>query len=226
MLSDNNNSKSIVDHPVLFSGSNRAVLDDDECTFRISNQSESYSHSSSAKKTSGLRFKFMLEGTRRELMNLQRRNEQLRAIVREYIRPLDVAEEILRNAQAPIHDIFLPSSILLDDEMELRDIKSSTTATTTTTTNITAVPLPSVQTDGKSIHISSSHDMLQSDVTIPQSQTSEIPEQINVKTASHSQQDSYIQRPKRMNEIKVDSSVYESGQIESLAAALNGDIAF
>jgi hypothetical protein len=214
----------MMDHPVLFSGSNHAVLDDDECTFRISNQSQSHSHSSSAKKTSGLRFKFMLEGTRRELMNLQRRNEQLRAIVREYIRPLDVAEEILRNAQAPIHDIFLPSSILLDDEMELRDIISSTA--TTTTTNITAVPFSSVQTDSKSIHISSSHDILQSDVTIPQSQTSEIPEQINVKTASHSQKDSHLQRPKRMNEIKVDSSVYESGQLESLAAALNGDIAF
>lgn len=213
-----------MDHHVLFSGSNHAILDDDECTFRISNQSQSHSLSSSAKKTSGLRFKFMLEGTRRELMNLQRRNEQLRAIVREYIRPLDVAEEILRNAQAPIHDIFLPSSILLDDEMELRDRISSNTATATT--NTTAAPLPSIQTDGKSIHMSSDHDVLQSDVTIPQSQTTEIPEQINVKTASHSRQDSHLPQTKRMKEIKVDSSVYESGQIESLAAALNGDIAF
>lgn len=200
--------------PVVFSSKTHVVLDDDECTFRINNQSHSHKHSSSStnKRTSGLRFKFMLEGTRRELMNLKRRNEQLRAIVREYVRPLDVAEEILRNAEAPMNDIFLPSSVLLDDEMELRNICSSTT----TSTSLEGL-IVNQQTDNTSVQ----PDMF------------EIPEQIDIKTTTtitttttNTRQVDSLQKSKRMNEIKVDSSVYESGQLESLAAALNGEIAF
>lgn len=190
--------------PVVFSSKTHVVLDDDECTFRINNQSHSHKHSSSStnKRTSGLRFKFMLEGTRRELMNLKRRNEQLRAIVREYVRPLDVAEEILRNAEAPMNDIFLPSSVLLDDEMELTSLEGL---------------IVNQQTDNTSVQ----PDMF------------EIPEQIDIKTTTtitttttNTRQVDSLQKSKRMNEIKVDSSVYESGQLESLAAALNGEIAF
>jgi len=65
---------------------------------------------------SNIRSKFLLEAVRQELLDLQRENEMLRIIVREHIRPLDLAEEILAQAEAPPVDIYLKSSILMDDE--------------------------------------------------------------------------------------------------------------
>ena len=62
------------------------------------------------------RTKFLLEGVRQELYDLQRENERLRLLVRQYIAPLDLAEEILAKAEAPPVDIYLRSSVLMDEE--------------------------------------------------------------------------------------------------------------
>ena len=64
------------------------------------------------------RNKFLLEGVRQELLNLQRENEYLRILIRERIRPIDLAEKILAEAEAPPVDIYLKSSVLMDEEKE------------------------------------------------------------------------------------------------------------
>ena len=61
------------------------------------------------------RTKFMLEGVREELYNLQRENEILRRLVQENIKPLELAESILTAAEAPPVDVYLHSSVLMDE---------------------------------------------------------------------------------------------------------------
>jgi len=62
----------------------------------------------------------MLEGIRMELLDLQRENELLRMIVRDRIKPMEVAERILSEAEAPAVDIYLHSSVLMDEAEKCR----------------------------------------------------------------------------------------------------------
>lgn len=64
------------------------------------------------------RNKFMFEGVRLELMELQKENEYLKSLVREKISPMSLAETILKEAEAPVVDIFLQNSVLLDEADE------------------------------------------------------------------------------------------------------------
>lgn len=64
------------------------------------------------------RTKFMLEGVRQELYDLQRENKALRLMVKEHIKPLNLAERILVESEAPPVDMFLMSSVLMDDEQQ------------------------------------------------------------------------------------------------------------
>jgi len=68
----------------------------------------------------GMRSKFMLEGVRQELYNLQLENVELRRVVMDNVDPPEVAERILRNCEAPPIDIFLPSIVLEDEEEKRR----------------------------------------------------------------------------------------------------------
>jgi hypothetical protein len=60
----------------------------------------------------------MLEGVRQELHDLQRQNAYLREVVMNNITPREIAVEILNTVESPPVDIFLRSSILLDNEDE------------------------------------------------------------------------------------------------------------
>lgn len=64
------------------------------------------------------RNKFLFEGVRLELMELQKENEYLKSLVREKISPMSLAETILKEAEAPVVDIFLQNSVLLDEADE------------------------------------------------------------------------------------------------------------
>lgn len=64
------------------------------------------------------RNKFLFEGIRLELMELQKENEYLKSLVREKISPMSLAETILKEAEAPVVDIFLQNSVLLDEADE------------------------------------------------------------------------------------------------------------
>lgn len=65
---------------------------------------------------SGIRSKFVLEGVRQELYHLQQENEQLRRIIMQRIDPPDLAEQILLDCQSPPVDIFLGSSMLMEED--------------------------------------------------------------------------------------------------------------
>jgi len=82
--------------------------DEDDATAKKSNRRL-------GRKESKGRTKFMMEGVRQELCDLQRENEILRMLVREYIAPMEVAERILAEAEAPPVDIYLRSSVLMDE---------------------------------------------------------------------------------------------------------------
>lgn len=167
--------------PILFSRNSQSKFDDDECTYRTCN---------SRPRKSGLRSKFMLEGIKLELMRLKRQNEQLRKIVREHIKPIDVAIDILKRSEVPIKDIFLQSSILLDDQREFEEDGEDTPAYTLKSEDVTQV------------------------------------------TSAFSNQFDFTEKDKEelksiyTENSKVDPSVYEGGDIQILAAALNGDFAF
>lgn len=79
--------------------------------------------SKNRKKSSGVRSKFFLEGIRQELYHLQKENELLREIVMNRIYPKSLAEEILCECESPPIDIFLRSSILMEDD-ESNDVES------------------------------------------------------------------------------------------------------
>lgn len=64
------------------------------------------------------RNKFLFEGVRLEMMELQKENEYLKSLVREKITPMSLAETILKEAEAPVVDIFLQNSVLLDETDE------------------------------------------------------------------------------------------------------------
>ena len=66
---------------------------------------------------SGLRSKFLLEGIRQEVYNLQMENTELRKIVMENVDPPHVAEQILLECESLPVDIFLPASTMNDDEL-------------------------------------------------------------------------------------------------------------
>ena len=88
----------------------------DDCsakTFKKSNRRINRAVSSHDKR-SDVRYKFMLEGIRQELYQLQQQNAFLRKIVINSIMPRELAEEILVCAESPKVDIFLGSSILSD----------------------------------------------------------------------------------------------------------------
>lgn len=67
------------------------------------------------------RQKFMLEGVYKELLDLQRENECLKVLVRERIKPLEVAEMVLKEAESEHVDIYLRSSVLMDEADEFRE---------------------------------------------------------------------------------------------------------
>ena len=67
-------------------------------------------------QVSGIRSKFVLEAVRQELYHLQQENEQLRSIIMHRINPPDLAEQILLDCQSPPVDIFLRSSILMEED--------------------------------------------------------------------------------------------------------------
>jgi hypothetical protein len=73
------------------------------------------------------RNKFMFDGLRQELRDLQRENETLKMIVREKIQPIEVAQMVLKVAEAEPVDIFLTSSILMDEADEFREKSEDTT---------------------------------------------------------------------------------------------------
>ena len=106
-------------HPVLvcFTGE----IGDDEETQKKSNTCRRSGRKEVPKRKSRMRSKFMLEAVRQELLDLQKENEVLRAIVKQFIRPVDIAERILLDAEAPPVDIFLQSCILKDEIEEYED---------------------------------------------------------------------------------------------------------
>ncbi len=77
------------------------------------------------KKITGIRSKFILEGTRQELYHLQRENEVLRRIIQERIQPIELAESILLECESPPVDIFLRSSMLTEYETKEGDESNS-----------------------------------------------------------------------------------------------------
>mmetsp|Transcript_10444 Transcript_10444/g.13212 ORF Transcript_10444/g.13212 Transcript_10444/m.13212 type:complete len:201 (+) Transcript_10444:79-681(+) len=79
----------------------------------------------SRKNRTGIRSKFILEGIRQELYHLQRENEVLRRIVQERVQPIELAESILLECESPPVDIFLRSSILMEDETKEGDESNS-----------------------------------------------------------------------------------------------------
>lgn len=156
--------------------------DDDERTYRICN---------SRSGKSGLRSKYMLEGIYIELLRLKDENEQLRKIVQEHIKPIHIAIEILREVEEPVNDIFLESSILLDDLIEFEEEDDVVIAAD---------------------HSKSEKTMHSSSVLKKQNEF--------IKSKGEGSNSNYTER------IKVDSSVYEEGDMKMLSNALNGDFAF
>ena len=88
------------------------LRDHDECTYKKSNK-RSNTHNSGA--GSKRRNKFLFDGVRQELLDLQRENEQLKILIWERIKPLQLAEMVLKDAEAPSIDIYLQSSVLMDE---------------------------------------------------------------------------------------------------------------
>lgn len=67
-------------------------------------------------KVSGVRSKFFIESIRQELFHLQQENEILRKIVIAQINPPSLAEQILRECESPPVDIFLRSSMVMEED--------------------------------------------------------------------------------------------------------------
>lgn len=73
-------------------------------------------NSRKSRNTGGVRSKFLLEGIRQELFHLQRENDTLRNIVIARIEPASLAEDILRTCESPPVDVFLRSTMLMEEE--------------------------------------------------------------------------------------------------------------
>ena len=67
-------------------------------------------------KVTGVRSKFFIESIRQELFHLQQENALLRRIVIAQINPPSLAEQILLECESPPVDIFLRSSIVMEED--------------------------------------------------------------------------------------------------------------
>ena len=175
------------------------------------------------KRKSRIRYKFMLEAVRQELLDLQKENEQLRIIVREKISPRGLAEQILLDAEAPAVDVYLPSSVMMDDVNEFVEEEDS---------NVRAL------NDG--VKDISMKPAVAFEKPLPQSprrlktkygkviggndrSTSQIPRVLSVPRFKR---EATFASCRKEEEEKIDHTDYHFGGVESLAAALSGDIAF
>lgn len=109
--------QSKIDQVLFSSATSCGYESESDCTYKRTNCGRRKGGPKGQKDEpdSGLRFKFMLEGIRQELYQLQRENADLRNIVVDNVEP-EAAEHILRDCEAPPVDIFLPTSLMEDDE--------------------------------------------------------------------------------------------------------------
>ena len=69
-----------------------------------------------SRRITGVRSKFILEAMRQELYHLQTENEKLRKIVIQRVNPVELAESILLECESPPVDIFLRSSMVMEED--------------------------------------------------------------------------------------------------------------
>lgn len=175
------------------------------------------------KRKSNIRYKFMLEAVRQELLDLQKENEQLRIIVREKISPLALAEQILLDAEAPAVDIHLPSSVMMDDVNEfVEEEDSSVRALNDGVKHISMRPAVEFE---KPLPQSPRRLKMKYGKVIGENDrsTSQIPRVLSVPRFKR---EATFSSCRKEEEEKIDHTDYHFGGVESLAAALSGDIAF
>ncbi len=190
---------------------------------------------------SNIRSKFLLEAVRQELHDLQRENELLRIIVRERIRPLDLAEEILAQAEAPPVDIYLKSSILMDDEGQFEEEESNQPPKNSlnmdkdfSARRHTLVRRNSATKEKLSVRKNSLERMNSAPSLIGEKEAKEndVPKVLTVpkmRKASSERRLSCIRKMKakcHRDEKKMDETDFHFGTTSNLAAALSGEYAF
>lgn len=176
-------------------------------------------------KKSSIRYKFMLEAVRQELLDLQKENELLRIIVRERISPLELAEQILKDAEAPAVDIHLPSSVMMDEENEFVEKEEPSVPVINGGVRRLSMglapavelekPLPRSPRRLKMKYGKASGGMDQSPPEVPR-----------VLSVPRFKREPSGFGSCSKEEEKIDHTDYHFGGVESLAAALSGDIAF